>query len=201
VPAAHQFKAHRLPVVVNSVRQTINTVREDAREIGVAGRLPSIERHWLALIAAMLVVFACFFAIGSMGHPSSAPSGEPPSTLHAASVRAAIPIALGSVPPIEANKALEAIAVANRRATPRPSEPAVAIARSLTAVPASVQPVVSEASSPVSGEQAAPTSSSEPAHSESAPPAQAPKPSRPAGTSGNGHSRSSSGGGSFDSSG
>lgn len=187
---------------MNSVRQTIHNVREEARASGTIRERLSIERHWLALIAAMLVVFACFFGIGRASHSSNAPGGEPPSTLRAAAVKVSIPIALASAPAIEANEQLEAIAVAERRAAViRARAQAIANRRSLKAAPTSVGPVLSPTPAAASTELSAPASSSAPTSTESPPVAETSEPSSPASTSGAGHSGSSAGGGSFDSSG
>jgi hypothetical protein len=201
VSAADELGAGCLSDVMNSVRQAMSNVREEARVIGLGSARLRVERHWLALAAAMLVVFACFFAIGRARHSSSTPGGEPPSTLQAASVKVAIPIALGSAPPIEVNATLEAIAAANRRASAPPSAPSISIRRALQPAPSSLQAAAAGTPSSSSSEQSPSPSSSEPVQSESAPVEEAPAPSSPPAPSGAGHSGSSAGGGSFDSSG
>ena len=193
---------------MNSVREAIGNVREEARMIRVSRLDLRIERHWLALIVAMLVVFASFFAIGRMRHPSSAPGGEPPARLQAASVKVAIPTGLQSAPPIEANAALEAIAAANRRASAPPRAPSISIRSGLRAASSPLQSAATETPRSSPSEQSSPASSAEPVHSESpparaepAPAPEAPAPSSSPAPSEAGHSGSSAGGGSFDSSG
>src|SRR4029077_19587659 len=174
---------------------------EEARVIGAAGAHMRIERHWLALAASMLVVFACFFAIGRARDPGSAPVGEPPSPLHAASVKVAIPTALDSAPPIEANLALEAIAAASRRASARASAPHISIRSGLQPAPSPLQSAAAETPASSPSEQSPPSSSAAPVQAEPAPAEEAPAPSSPSTHGGAGNSGSSAGSGSFDSSG
>jgi hypothetical protein len=198
--APDQLRAGRLPDVMNSMRETMSNVREEARLFGLSPASLRVERHWLALAAAMLLVFACFFAIGRARHSAGGPGGEPPATLQAASVKVAIPTALGSAPPIQANAALEAIAAASRRASAAPSAPSISIRRALQPAPSSLQAAAAGTPSSSSSEEPSSSSgSSEPVHSEPAPAEEAPAPSPPARGAGGGSG--SSGGGSFDSSG
>jgi hypothetical protein len=182
---------------VSTVRNTLNLVRPDW--LGrTGGPRAGMRGLWPVLVLAVLVVFACFFAIGRL----SAGGGSPLEGSSSAPVaRAAIPAALRGASPI-------AGAVPNAIAEP-PPPPRKPARRSAEALRAS-------ATSRSLGGEGTSTEASSGSQSESAPvveqaPAEAPAPSPSTGagssggkssggsSGGSGGSRSA-GGGSFDSS-
>lgn len=188
---------------MSGVRGVMSGVREDARRVGDGRR--RLDVQWLAPVAVVLLVFACFFAIGRAGGHGEAAGGEPPAAIHAESLKDAVPIALASAPPLQPNAALEAIAAANQRAAEAPPSQPISIRASLRGSSGSEgQSSSGEALSSTSSSESAPESSPEP--TEEAPsPTPAPVQSRPAPSapakSQPSNSGSSSGGGSFDTSG
>jgi hypothetical protein len=141
------------------------------------------------LVAAMLAVFACFFAIGRATGTSS-PRAEALSSLPTAYHSTAIPIHLSSALPITISSVVSTRRSAKRTqsiSTPAVSAPAQAVAHEVPVAPQrpSVQPVSPPA------EQAPPS-----------PASASPPPTGGSPGSEGGHSKpSASGGGSFDSSG
>jgi uncharacterized membrane protein YgcG len=149
------------------------------------------------LVAAMLAVFACFFAVGRATDTSS-PRTEALSSLPTAFHSTAIPIHLGSALPIAISSVVSTHHRSTRRnqsiSAPAVSAPAQTVVHDVPVAPPrpSVQPVSPPA------EQAPPSpASASPAPASASPPSTG-------GSSGSegGHSKpSASGGGSFDSSG
>jgi hypothetical protein len=91
----------------------------------IGGPGATMAGHWPALIVSVIVVFACFFALGRAGRGGEAVHAEVPSTLLAAtSVRAEIPVGLAGGPLLEGAIPLAARVrpkVAPRRTAPAPS--------------------------------------------------------------------------------
>jgi uncharacterized membrane protein YgcG len=142
------------------------------------------------LVAAMLAVFACFFAVGRATDTSS-PRTEALSSLPTAFHSTAIPIHLGSAVPIAISSVVSTHHRSARRnqsiSTPAVSAPAQAVVHDVPVAP--LRPSVQPVSPPA--EQAPPS-----------PASASPPPTGGSSGSGGGHSKpSASGGGSFDSSG
>jgi hypothetical protein len=184
---------------MSALRQAIDNMRYERFGVRIGGPDATIEGYWVALIVAMIVVFACFFAIGRTIHTGGSSAGEAHSTRQPASGTAVIPTALAGSPPTDgAMPTAIATAAARRlRAQPKPRAistasalSASAPARSFTAEsPRSTTTTESESSASTPAPAPAPAPSSSPVESGSSSPAPA-KSKAP----------SSSGGGSFDSS-
>ncbi len=88
---------------MNTVRHVMNSARYDWLRIHIGGPRPTIEGNWPALVAAMAVVFICFFAIGRTSHAGggAALHSEASGAVQAASVKAEIPGQLTGGPPID----------------------------------------------------------------------------------------------------
>ena len=129
---------------MNTFRQVINSERYERLAVRIGRPAPRIDRFWVALIAAAVVVFACFFVIGHARQPS-APSqgGEAPSSSHAASVRAEIPGSLTGGPPIE-GAVQSAIALAVSRQVQVSPKPQPVSTRSDLRAPAPTQSFTTE---------------------------------------------------------
>jgi uncharacterized membrane protein YgcG len=153
-------------------------------------------------VAVVCAVFVCFFAIGRATDAGRVARSEAPSALPVARAGAAIPVGLGSAPPLDAG-------AAGSPASP-PSQPSSAPAPSAAAQPLARQafPAPVQLSQPAPSISAAPRPTSAPAPA----PAPSPAPTRSLPTSespgsggassGSGASTpSASGGGSFESSG
>jgi hypothetical protein len=186
---------------MSTMRQAIDNLRYRWLDIRIGGPDATLRGQWVVVSLSLVLVFACFFAIGRFraGGGASSPAAAP-SALAGASGRAAIPAGLSGGSPI-AGAVPVAIAVKPRRPTVQP-ESSAELQTSTSAQSFSAETARSE--SPESEAQ----SSSEPAPE----PAPTPVPTRvstpPQGgggsaSSGNraakGGSRPS-GGGSFDSS-
>jgi hypothetical protein len=170
----------------------MNTVGFETRAIRARRAAARIDPGLPMLVAAVLAVFACFFAIGRATGAGS-PRAEAPSSLPTAFHSAASPIHLGSAVPIEISLAASAHHRSSRRSqpisTPTASAPAQALAPEVPRAPLHSSPSVQPVSPPSEKAPPSPVSVSPPPTSES---------SRGAGN----HSRpSASGGGSFESSG
>jgi hypothetical protein len=188
---------------MSALRQAIDHMRYERFRVRIGGPDATIEGYWVALIVSMIVVFACFFAIGRTIHTGGSSAGQAHSTRQAASGMAMIPTALAGSPPTEgAMPTAIATAAARRlRAQPKPRAistggalSASAPARSFTAEsPRGTTTTESESSASTPAPASAPTPS--PSTVESGSPSPAPAKSRAPSPAG-----SSSGGGSFDSS-
>jgi len=173
------------------VPRVMSTVGFETRAIRARKVTARIDPGLPVLVAAMLAVFACFFAVGRATEPGRS-RAEAPSSLPTAFHSAASPIHLSSAVPIEISLASVHHRSTGRSqpiSTPTASAPAQELTPEVPRAPlhssSSVQPV----SPPSEKAPPSPASVSPPPTSES---------SRGAGN----HSRpSSNGGGSFDSSG
>lgn len=205
MPQVSQFQADTLPDVMSSMREVIDSVRYERLGVRIGGPGATIEGHWPALIVSMIVVFACFFAIGRTGHSGSSSHGEAPSTLQAASGRAAIPAALAGGPPIEGAIPIAIATAASRQVQVQPKPRSISTGTALSAS-APVRSFTAE-----SPQASTTTSRPESLSPSTSVPASAPAPSTSTGESGSSSqapaksqarspASSSSGGGSFDSS-
>jgi len=191
---------------MSSVRQAFDDLRYRWLDLRIGGPDATLRGHWVVLSLSLVLVFACFFAIGR--YRSGGGGGSPgagPSTLASPSGQAAIPTGLSGGPPI-AGAVPVAIAVKPR---PRPevqpapsSEPArEASAQSLTTGETSGSESASESPS-----ASAPAPESAPQPKPEPTPTKAAAPSHGGGGSGASGPRSPqgaskpSGGASFDSS-
>lgn len=196
-PGEHPFEP--LPEPVSTPDDSLDAVRYDWLGVRVGGPGATMQGSWPVLVAAMLVVFGCFFAIGllSAGNgPSKQGSWAAPVT------RAAVPGKLGGETPIPAGVP-SAIAEPQRRsAAPARTTSAVRQAAPFAGAGATTTTATS-ASSPVEApvaQEAVPTERSTQSAGES----------HSAGSSSGGGSagaaagprpgRAAAGGGSFDSS-
>ena len=180
-----QSQADPVPGVMNTVRFETSATRARRATARIDSRLAM-------LVVAMLTVFACFFVIGRATDTRSA-RAEASSSVTIALNSAAIPIALSGAPPIETPSAAGAHARISRRSQ----------SISTQTVSAPAQTVVHEVSrAPLRSPQLAQPVASRPEKAPS-PPASASPPSTSgsSGTGGGHATPSSSGGGSFDSSG
>jgi hypothetical protein len=164
--------------VMNGLREALFNLRYRRLGVRVGGPGASMRGQWLALAVAMLVVFACFYAVGRFLHAGGGSGPGAPSALAGAGP-SAIPAGLSGGSPV-AGAVPVAIAV---KPHPHPAVQAAPVETNLRAV-ARVQTFSSEASvsSLSSGEQQSSSVSSEEPRSES-PPAEASKPSRHKGES------------------
>jgi hypothetical protein len=191
---------------MTSVRQVLDSVRYERLGVRIGGQSATVEGQWLVLIISMLVVFACFFAIGRLVHVGGgATHAEAPSTLHAPAGRAEIPGGLDGPSPIEGAIPVAIAAPPTREAPAQPRPQSISTGAQLSSV-APAQSFTAESASPASESQpsSAPASEPEPA------PVQASTPSSSGGGSGSSSHGSAtggthspkrpSGGGSFDSS-
>ncbi len=153
---------------MNGVREALFNLRYRRLGVGIGGPGASMRGQWLALVAAMLVVFACFYAVGRFLHAGGGSGPGAPSAL-AGPGPSAIPAGLSGGSPV-AGAVPVAIAV-----KPHP-RPAVQVETDLRAV-ARVQTFssVASAGSPSSGEQQSPAVAGEEVTAE-APPVKTSKP-------------------------
>jgi hypothetical protein len=180
---------------MNTVRRAVVNVRYEWLGVRIGGPGASVKGQWPALLAAALVVFACFFAIGRLSLPS-APRGETSSALRAFSKDAAIPGGLHGESPI-AGTVPDAIAAQPSRSAVAPNA-STPVGSSTTAV---TQPLAENASrtlAPSVTTQAPPSVEPTPAPAGPSPKhsASAPRPTSPSGGAHSSPSRS----GSFDNS-
>jgi 2-oxoglutarate dehydrogenase E2 component (dihydrolipoamide succinyltransferase) len=161
----------------------MSTFRMEPRWVRV-GKERRADLRALIVVATMLVLFGASFAIGRVTSAGRAGHAEAQSSVGVAPAAAAVPIRLSSTPPLPLDALIRPPAPA-----PQKAQPASAPAPAAPAQPAAVaaEPAATEAPVPAPTQPAAP---------EAAPSAPAPAPS-----SGGGHSKPSSGGGSFESSG
>jgi hypothetical protein len=169
---------------MNGVREALFNLRYQRLGVRIGGPEASMRGQWLALAAAIVVVFACFFAIGRFLHSGGGSGPAAPSALAGAGP-SAIPAGLSGGSPV-AGAVPVAIAVKPR---PRPAVQIAPAETNLRAV-AHVQTFSAEASegSLGSGEQESSSAAGEEASSEPAP-ATTPKPSRRKGESASSHRR------------
>jgi hypothetical protein len=99
MPATDEHAFDPLPEPVSAPRDTLDAVHYDWLGVRVGGPGATMRGSWPVLIAAMLVVFGCFFLIGllSTGNGSSKQSSSA-----APVARAAVPGKLGGETPIPA---------------------------------------------------------------------------------------------------
>jgi hypothetical protein len=206
VPATDELQADRLSDVMNEVRQAIDEFRYRWLNVRIGGPDATLRGQWAVLSLSLLVVFACFFAIGRLrGGASGSSLGAAPAASAGPSGRAAIPTGLSGGSPI-AGAVPEAIAVKPRlRPAVQPTSsanlPAATPAQSFTAETASSETTSQSPSSqsPTSS-VATPPSTPEPAAAQPTPaqrtgPSPSPRQGSPKGGS------QSSSGPSFDNSG
>jgi hypothetical protein len=203
---------------MSALRQAIDSVRyerlggrlgERIRRLGdrfdvrIGGPEATIEGHWAALIVSMIVVFACFFAIGRAMHTGGSAPGEAPSTRQAAPGRVAIPAALAGAPPTEGTIPTAIVTAAARRlrAQPKPRSTSTGSALSASAAARSFTGESSEGTTYPSQSESSGTSVPASAPAPSARPVET-RASSPAPAKSEAHSPSgaSGGGGSFDTS-
>jgi len=99
MPAPDEHAFEPLPEPVSTPRDSLDAVRYDWLGVRVGGPGATMRGSWPMLIAAMLVVFGCFFLIGLL----SAGNGSSKQGSWAAPVtRAAVPGKLGGEAPIPA---------------------------------------------------------------------------------------------------
>jgi hypothetical protein len=170
---------------MRNLRDSVRYERLGLQRLGarIGGPGATIEGHWRTVIVSMILVFACFFAIGRASRVRDASHAAIPSTLQAASVRAGIPVGLAGGPLLGG-----AIPIARRtspKVTRRPTNPSA---------PQGTNPSASAPSQPFTTETPQATLAPAPSESTSA------TAHTPPASSTHGSSRPSSGGGSFDSS-
>jgi hypothetical protein len=175
VPAADELEAERVPELVNTLRDSIAEFRYRWLGPPIGGPEPTLRGQWLALALAMLVVFACFYAIGHSTRSGALTVGPAPTTLEGAAQHAAVPVGLngsspiaGAVPvaivakprPRAARRATPALptvvsSVVAANATPRtPVDESTPVeSPSRTSAPLSAQRTPSQSPSPSSGSQ------------------------------------------------
>jgi hypothetical protein len=171
----------------------MNTVRIHGDRLEAGGGSARIDRGLPIAAVAVCAVFAGSFAIGRATNSGDAARAEAPSSLPAASVRAAVPIRLSEVPLIEIVPTRSVRARANPR---RPSTGTTAVSARKRAVAREAPGAASPASQPQPSTLPAPEGASPSPAGGSAPPS--------SGSSGGGTgnpTHSASGGGSFDTSG
>jgi hypothetical protein len=204
VSAPDELNTDRLPELMSSVREMVNSARR-SREYHRAGAgaravvpaRPPVDLYWVVLVASVLAVFGLCYFVGRTHHGGGSPAGEAPSTLQAAAVTAGIPPGLGNAPPIDTNTTLELIAEAGRPVSTRPVERSISIRTAFAKTPETVHPVAAELPSPVAP---APSTPATPAQGQPAPRVEAPK-KQPAPQRARRSGSGTSGEGSFDSSG
>jgi len=157
----------------------MNTIRIDRPWIRAGRPRPRIDRRVVLVLASVLAVFACSFAIGRMTHSQSVPRAATPTSLPASLGKATIPVRLQKVPPI----ALGSVTSAGTHHQ----------APSAASTPAASTPAQESSSSSQSAPSAAPAPTITPTPAPT--PVQTPHAAAPHSEGG------SSGGGSFDSSG
>jgi hypothetical protein len=168
-----RYKSDRVPLLMNTIRIDRPWIR--------AGRpRPRIDRRVLLVLASVIAVFACSFAIGRMTHSQGVPRAATPTSLPASLGKAAIPVRLQKVPPIAFGSLTSA--GTHHQAPKAASTPTSTPAQESTSSSQSAPPAVS-APAPTATPSPAPT------------PVQTPHATAPHSEGG------SSGGGSFDSSG
>lgn len=106
---------------------------EDRFGVRIGGPDATIEGHWPALIVSVIVVFACFFAIGRAMHTGGSAPSEAPSTRQAAAGRAAIPAALEGAPPTAGTIPIAIATAAARHLRARPKPPSTSAGGALSA--------------------------------------------------------------------
>jgi hypothetical protein len=194
---------------MNTVRHVMNSARYDWLRIRIGGPRPTIEGNWPALVAAMAVVFICFFAIGRTSHGGggSALHSEASGTVQVAAVKAEIPGQLTGGSPIEGAVRTAIASATTREARAHPKAQPVPTGGNLQA-PAPTQSLIAEAprssgttSQPESSRASAPvptpapTPTPTPSRSESS--SSSPSPAKPTPQA---PAKPSSGGGAFDTS-
>jgi hypothetical protein len=176
---------------VNSMRDTVDDFRYRWLSVRIGGPDATLQGHWAVLSVSLLVVFACFFAVGRLGiggggggstsaAPSAlvGPSGQPgiPAGLSGGSpIAGAVPVSIAVKP---RRRAAQPVARPVRAAAPSQARP-VETARTETPAPAG-QPAPAPAPEPAPTKVSAPAP--KPATKVSAPAPAPTKVSRPAPT-------------------
>lgn len=111
-------KADRLPDVMNGVREAIYNLRSQRLGVRIGGDDATLQGQWVLLSLSLLLVFACFFAIGRFraGGGAASPAAAP-SALVGPAGQSGVPTGLSGGSPI-AGAVPVAIAVKPR---PRPA--------------------------------------------------------------------------------
>lgn len=172
---------------MNNARRVMNNVRYERRGIQIGVVSTRARGHWPELVASVVFVFVCFFAIGRTIHSGGASQAETPATVQAASVTASVPEALSDASPAGGPIPIALARPASRRARPQANAQPISVGTDLAASAPIRQSLIATAP-----QATQPQSPSAPVATPA--PAPAPRPSRPA------VQRGSSGGGSFDSS-
>lgn len=179
MPAADELQAERVSELVSAVRQTIDAFRY--RRIGptIGGPEATLRGQWVALSLSLLVVFACFFAIGRLTR-SGAPSVGASAALEGSSPRAAIPDELSGESPAGGSVPVAVVAKPRARAQP---------ARANAARPLSIEATGASAAAATTPRIAATPQTATAVGSEPATPARPTTPTAPgSGSSGTGSS-------------
>jgi hypothetical protein len=188
---------------MSALRQAIDNMRYERFGLRIGGPDATIEGYWVALIVSMIVVFACFFAIGRAMHPGGPSPGEAPSTRQAASGRPAIPAALEGGPPTEGAIPIAIATAAARHLREHPKPRSIPAASALGAS-APTRSFSESHESPTTTSQSESSGTGRSTPAVAAPPSRTvePRSSSPAPAKSEAHppSGSSSGGGSFDTS-
>lgn len=156
--AADELQAQSLPELVNALRDTVDTFRYRWLSLPIGGSGATLRGRWTALGLSMLVVFACFFALGRHMASSTASSGGAPAELEGAAGQATIPAELSGGSPSAGAVPVAIVA----RPRPAPRTPRQGLTRRLPVeVPspaaAVAQPQVAEAAAPGPARATAPT--------------------------------------------
>jgi uncharacterized membrane protein YgcG len=182
----------------------MNTFGVSRQRYPAGGTSFGLDRRWMLAGAALIVVFACFFAIGRATAGSS--RSEPTVALPVADVPAAVPVGLGAASAIDLASATRVVH------HPHPAAPAPEVAAPAAPLTHEVSraPLISHsapAPAPAPAPRPAPAPAPAPVESHAPAPVEthsAPAPSHSSGGGGgssSGGGGSSSGGGSFESSG
>lgn len=156
---------------MNGVREALYDLRYRWLDVRIGGAGATMSGQWLVLAAALVVVFACFFAIGRLFHTGTASPAAAPSAQVDAGGRA-IPRALSGGSPA-AGAVPVSIAVKSR--TQAAARPSGGGQLPVTTTPRVLGGEASTAEAPAS--QAPPVTVSEPAPTQTA---AAPQSSKPA---------------------
>lgn len=152
---------------MNSMRDSVDEFRYRWLSVRIGGPDATLQGHWVAFSVSLLVVFACFFAVGRLGVGGGASStSATPSALVGSSGRPGIPAGLSGGSPI-AGAVPVSIAVKPRPPAVRPAArpvPAATPAQSRSAEAARTEaPAPEPRSSPAPAPKTAPVQVSAPA--------------------------------------
>ncbi len=100
MPAADELEAERVPELVSTLRDSIEAFRYRRLGPPIGGPEATLRGQRAVLALAVLVVFACFFAIGSLTKSGGSSGAGAPATLEGAAPHAAVPVGLNGGSPI-----------------------------------------------------------------------------------------------------